>query len=185
MNRKQWLIVLGVAMVALTVVPVLVFEKRLQHTGGPNILAFEFAATRAHASQILAEWGPKGRSIARHSLIVDYAYMLSYGGFFTLAGFATRDLARARGWQRLASAGAILPLFAAAAAMFDAIENMFLLLVLDGHGGESAPVIATICSSIKFTLIAIAIGYVLCGLAWRMQQHLQTINQRRNQADPL
>jgi hypothetical protein len=167
MNRKQWLILSGIAMVVLTIVPVFLFEKRLEHTGGPGIVGFEFAATRARAAQILAEWGPTGRRVARLSLFVDYAYMLTYGGFFTLAGFATRDLARARDWRRLAAAGAILPFFAAAAATFDAIENVFLLLVLGGHGGETAPLIATVCSSIKFTLIAIAIGYVLCGLAWR------------------
>jgi hypothetical protein len=172
MNRKQWLILLGIATVALTIDGQVgfAFDRRLEHTGGPGIIGFEFAATKAHANQILTEWGPKGRRIARLSLIVDYAYMLSYGAFFTLAGLATRDLARARDWRRLASAGAILPFFAAAAAMFDAIENVFLLLVLGGHGGESAPLIATVCSSIKFTLIAIAIGYVLCGLAWRLQQ---------------
>jgi hypothetical protein len=52
--------------------------------------------------------------------------------------------------------------------MFDAVENAFLLLVLGGHGGEAAPLIATICSSIKFTLIAIAIVYVICGLVQRL-----------------
>lgn len=167
MNRKRWLILLGISMVALTIVPVFAFEQRLEHAGGPGILAFEFAASKARASQILAEWGPEGRRIARLSLIVDYAYMISYGGFFTLAGLATRDLARTRDWRRLATAGMIVPFFAAVAAMFDAIENVFLLLVLGGHGGEHAPLIATICSSIKFTLITIAIGYVLCGLVWR------------------
>jgi hypothetical protein len=167
MTRKQWLILLGIAMVALTIVPFLIFEKRLEHTGGPGIVGFEFAATNARASQILAEWGPKGRHTARLSLIVDYAYMISYGGFFTLAGLATRDLARARDWRRLAAAGTIVPFFATAAALLDATENVFLLLVLGRHGGEHAPLIATICSSIKFTLITIAIGYVLCGLVWR------------------
>jgi len=170
MDRKQWLILLGIAMVVLTVVPFFVFDKRLAHTGGAGIIGFEFAGTKARAAEILAQWGPTGRRVARVSLIVDYTYLLSYGAFFTLAGFATRDLARARDWRRLASAGAILPLFAAAAAIFDAIENVFLLLILGDHGGAFAPVIATICSSIKFTLIAIAIGYVLCGLAWRLQQ---------------
>jgi hypothetical protein len=174
MTRKQWLILLGIAMVALTIVGI-VLEQPLHDTGGPGILAFEFATTKARASQILAEWGPKGRQAARLSLIVDYAYLISYGAFFTLAGFATRDLARTRDWRRLATAGTVLPFFAAVAAMFDATENVFLLLVLGGHGGEHAPLIATICSSIKFTLITIAILYVLCGLAWRMQQHLQTI----------
>ena len=167
MTRKQWLILLGIAMVVLTIVPVFVFEKRLEHTGGPGILAFEFAATKARASQILAEWGPKGRHTARLSLIVDYAYMVSYGGFFTLAGLATRDLARTRGWRRLARAGMVVPFFATAAALFDATENVFLLLVLESHGGEHAPLIATICSSIKFTLITIAIAYVVWGLVWR------------------
>jgi hypothetical protein len=167
MTRKQWLILLGIAMVVLTIVPVFVFEKRLEHAGGPGILAFEFAATKARASQILAEWGPKGRHTARLSLIVDYAYMVSYGGFFTLAGLATRDLARTRDWRRLATAGTIVPFFATAAALFDATENVFLLLVLEGHGGDHAPLIATICSSIKFTLITIAILYVLWGLVWR------------------
>jgi hypothetical protein len=166
MTRKQWLILLGIAMVALTIIPIFVFEKPLEHTGGPGILGFEFAATKARASQILAEWGPKGRHTARLSLIVDYAYMVSYGGFFTLAGLATRDLARARDWRRLAAAGTIVPFFATAAALFDATENVFLLLVLEGHGGAHAPLIATICSSIKFTLITIAIAYVVCGLVW-------------------
>jgi hypothetical protein len=100
-------------------------------------------------------------------LIVDYAYMISYGGFFTLAGLATRDLARARDWRRLATAGTIVPFFATVAAMFDATENVFLLLVLEGHGGEHALLTATICSSIKFTLITIAIAYVVWGLVWR------------------
>jgi hypothetical protein len=172
MTRKQWLILLGIAMVALTIVPFIVFEKRLEHTGGPGILPFEFAATKTRASQILAEWGPKGRHTARLSLIVDYAYMISYGGFFTLAGLAARDLARARDWRRLAAAGTVVPFFATVAALFDATENVFLLLVVEGHGGGYAPLIATICSSIKFTLITIAILYVLCGLAWLVKVKL-------------
>jgi hypothetical protein len=170
MDRRQWLVVLGIAMVLLTVVPFFLFDKRLEHAGGPGIIGLEFAGSKARAAEILAQWGREGRRIACLSLIVDYAYLLSYGGFFTLAGFATRDVARARDWLRLASAGAILPLFAVVAATFDAVENLFLLLILDRHGGEVAAVIATICSSIKFTLIAIAIGYVLCGLAWRLHQ---------------
>lgn len=79
MNHKQWLILFGVAMVALTIVPLFVFEKRLEHTGGPGILGFEFAATKVRATQVLVEWGSTGRRVARLSLIVDYAYMLSYG----------------------------------------------------------------------------------------------------------
>jgi hypothetical protein len=174
MNRKRLLIVVGVAMTAAAVAEILL-DRRVMSTGGPGIIGFEFAATKARAAQILAEWGPKGRDAARASLIVDYAYMVTYGAFFTLAGLAVRDLARTRSWRRLAAAGTILPFFAAAAAGFDAVENLFLLLVLEGEGGGHAPTIATVCSTIKFTLITTAILYVLCGLALRVRRRPRTV----------
>ncbi len=170
--KRRWLLVLlGTATLAFTVAGAL--PTPVRGAAHPSILAFEFAGNKARAAQIMAEWGPKGRDAARISLWIDYGYMLSYGAFFTLAGLAIRDLARHRGWRRLAAAGLILPFFAAIAAMFDATENVFLLLILGGHGGELGPLIATVCSSVKFTLITIAIVYVLLGLAWWLQQRLQ------------
>ena len=116
--------------------------------------------------------GGKGRSAAHLSLLLDYGYMLSYGLFFALAGFAVRDTARARGWPRLAALGTVVPFFALAAASFDASENVALLLTLAGNGGNFAPPFAAICSAIKFTLIGIAIIYALCGLALRLRPRL-------------
>jgi len=155
--------VLGISTVAFTVLLELIDPSHVSH--GPSILAFEFASSKSRAAQIVAEWGPKGRSAAHLSLILDYGYMLSYGLFFMLAGFAIRDAARTRNWRGLAAAGMIVPFFAIAAATFDATENVALLLTLAGHGGSFAPPFATVCSAIKFTLIGIAILYVVCGLA--------------------
>ena len=154
---------LGISTVAFTVLLELIDPSHVSH--GPSILAFEFASSKSRAAQIVAEWGPKGRSAAHLSLILDYGYMLSYGLFFMLAGFAIRDAARTRNWRGLAAAGMIVPFFAIAAATFDATENVALLLTLAGHGGSFAPPFATVCSAIKFTLIGIAILYVVCGLA--------------------
>jgi hypothetical protein len=171
-HRKRALILLGVATVAFTVVLELIDPSHVSH--GPTILAFEFAGSRARATQIVAEWRPKGRSAAHLSLILDYGYMLSYGLFFALAGFAVRDTARAHDWRRLAAIGAVVPFFALAAASFDASENVALLLALGGHGGSFAPPFAAICSAIKFTLIAIAILYAVCGLVlWLRVRRLQ------------
>jgi len=113
----------------------------------------------------MVEWGSEGRRLAHLGLLLDYGYMLSYGLFFGLAGFAVRDAARARGWRRMAKAGIVVPYFALAAACFDASENVALLLTLGGHGGSFAPPFATVCSSLKWALISIAILYALCGLA--------------------
>lgn len=172
MNRRQTLVVLGVATVAFTVILEVIDPSHVSH--GPTILDFEFAGSRARAAQIMIEWGPKGRSAAHLSLLLDYGYMLSYGLFFALAGFAVRDTARALDWRRLAAIGAVVPFFALAAASFDASENVALLLMLAGHDGSFAPPFAAVCSTIKFTLITIAILYAVCGLVlWLRTRRLQ------------
>jgi hypothetical protein len=167
LRRKQALIVLGIATVAFTVILELIDPSHV--SSGPTILAFEFARSSSRAAQIMAEWGAKGRSAAHLSLLLDYGYMLFYGMFFCLAGFAIRDTARARGWRRLAAVGVLVPFFALAAAAFDASENVALMLTLASKGGSFAPPFAAVCSMIKFTLIGIAILYVLCGLALRVR----------------
>jgi hypothetical protein len=161
--RRDALILLGTAAFAFTVALELIDPSHVSR--GPSILAFEFAGSRQHAAQIMAEWGPNGRSAAHLSLLLDYGYMLSYGPFFAVAGFAVRDAARTRGWSRLAAVGVIIPFFALAAAAFDASENVALLLTLAGDGGSVAAPFAAVCSAVKFTLIGIAILYVLSGLA--------------------
>jgi hypothetical protein len=143
-----------------------IIERSLP-AGSPGIIDFEFVRTSGRAARFLSEWGSDGRDAARLSLWVDYGFMLSYGAFFTLAGLATRDFARDRGLRGMAAAGRVVPWFAAAAALFDAAENAFLLLILGGHGGSVAPSLASACASIKFVLIAVAIAYVLWGLTRR------------------
>lgn len=165
-HRKRALIVLGIATAAFTVTLELLDPSHVAH--GPTILDFEFAGSHSRAAQIISEWGSRGRSVARLSLVLDYGYMLSYGLFLALAGFAVGDTARSRGWPRLATIGTVVPFFALVAASFDASENVALLLTLAGNGGGFAPPFAAVCSAIKFTLITIAILYVVCGLAVRV-----------------
>jgi hypothetical protein len=169
-RRKHALILLGAATVAFTLVLELIDPSHV--SPGPTILDFEFAGSRSHAAQIMAEWGAKGRSAAHLSLVLDYGYMLSYGLFFALAGFVVRDTARARGWARLSAIGVAVPFFALAAAAFDAMENVALLLTLGRDGGSLAPPFAAVCSAIKFALIGTAILYALCGAALVLRARL-------------
>lgn len=168
--RRAQLVLLGIATVAFTVILELIDPSHV--SSGPGIIAFEFAGTQSHATQIMTEWGAKGRSAAHLSLVLDYGYMLSYGLFFALTGFAVRDTARARGWARSVAIGIVVPFFAFAAAAFDATENVALLLTLAGKGGSFAPPFAAVCSTIKFTLIAIAILYAVCSLALQLRARL-------------
>jgi hypothetical protein len=166
LTGKRRLVAAGVATVAFFVV-LTAIDPSVRHAGRPSIFDFELAASRHHAAEILGEWGAQGRATARLSLWLDYGFMVSYGAFFTLAGLATRDLARARRWRRLAAVGAVVPFLAVGAAMFDAAENVALLLTLGGHGGSVGPPLATACSSVKWAAVTIAALYAIVGLgAW-------------------
>lgn len=156
----------GIAVVVFDVL-LIVLDKRLVATGGPSILGLEFAGSADNARQIMGEWGDHGQNLARLSLWIDFGFMASYGTFFALAGFATRDFARERGHRALALVGVAAPYCAIAAAVFDAAENIVWLLVLGGHGRDVGPPFATTCASFKFLLIGIAIVYALWGLAVR------------------
>lgn len=139
----------------------------MQDTGGPGMVPFELTGGEEHADEILAEWGEEGQNAARESLWIDFGFLLAYGAFLTLALAATRDLARERGWTRLTAIGAVAVSLGALGAAFDALENICLLLTLDG-AGAAFPLLATIFATCKFILLAAAIAYLLVGLGMRL-----------------
>lgn len=141
----------------------------MQDTGGPGMVLFELTGGEERADEILAEWGEEGQDAARESLWIDFGFLLAYGAFLTLALAATRDLARERNWGRLTAIGAIVLSFGALGAAFDAFENICLLLTLDG-AGAAFPLLATIFATCKFVLLAVAIVYLLAGLAMRLRE---------------
>ncbi|HYI98910.1 MAG TPA: hypothetical protein VEX36_04420 [Thermoleophilaceae bacterium] len=163
MSRRRALWVSGGAAGALLVVLALL-DARMQDTGGPGIVAFELAGTSERAAEIMAEWGEKGQDAARLSLWLDFPYLLAWGSFLALAVASVRDSASERGWARFARVGAVVVAFAIAAAACDAIEDVNLLLTLEGHGGSTAPALAKGFAIAKFALMTIAAIYVAAGL---------------------
>jgi hypothetical protein len=143
-------------------------DQRMQDTGGPGIIAFELTGGENRAEEVLAEWGSEGRDAARESLWIDFGFLLAYGAFLSLALAATRDLARERHWRRLTAIGGIVVSFGALGAGFDALENICLLLALDG-AGAAFPLLATVFATCKFVLLAAAISYLLAGLVTRLR----------------
>lgn len=140
----------------------------MKDAGGPGMVPFELTGGEERADEILAEWGEEGQDAARESLWIDFGFLLAYGAFLTLALAATRDLARERGWRRLGAIGRVVVSFGALGAGFDALENICLLLTLD-DSGAGFPLLATIFASCKFVLLAVAIAYLLAGLAMRLR----------------
>ena len=145
----------------------LVLDGRMMDAGGPGIVGFEFAGSEHRAAEILAEWGDQGIDAAKASLWIDYAFIAAYCTFLVLAVAATRDAARERGSDRMTVWGGAVIGFAIGVAAFDAIEDVGLLLAVNGDGGGFAPRLGQICASLKFALLALTIGYLLAGLLTR------------------
>jgi len=162
MTRRRALWILGIATLVLFGV-LAAIDRQMTKTGGPGIVGFELARTSARAEEILGQWGSSGRDAARASLWLDFLYLATYGAFLWLAVRALRDRLAQRGLDGLARLGAFvgpLPLIGAAC---DALEDVFLLLVLGGHRG-SAPALASAFASVKFACLGIAVLYLLVGL---------------------
>jgi hypothetical protein len=162
-SRRRALWLLGLTTVGLLAV-LAVLDGRMQDAGGPGIVPFELAGSSDRAAEILADWGDEGQDAARLSLWIDFPYLLAYGAFLTLAVMAVRDGAAGRGWDRFARSGRFVVALPIAAAAFDAVEDVNLLLTLEGQGGSAAPAIATGFAIAKFACIVPALLYVLGGL---------------------
>ena len=130
---------------------------------GVGIIELEFTDSSDSAEAKYEDLGPDGRSAARTSLLIDYAYLVAYGLFLAGACIAVADRARRAGRRRLAALGPPLAWGALAAAACDAVENAALLLILDGHTGQPWPAISTSFASVKFILAVAASLYALCG----------------------
>jgi hypothetical protein len=67
----------------------------------------------------------------------------------------------------MAACGVVAVPAGAAGAAFDAIEDVWLLIALGGHGGDLALAVAAIAAGLKFGLTAVAILYIVAGLVLR------------------
>ena len=165
-SRRTWLWIAGVATVALAIVQI-ALNQRMMDTGGPGIIAFEFAGSEGKAQEILDDWGDDGRDAARLSLWLDFAYLVSYAAFGWLGIRAIRDAARRRGWRRLENFAGPMSVSVLIAAGFDAVENVGLLLALEEIGGGIGSGIAAGCAVFKFQLLAIVLLYLIAAiLTW-------------------
>jgi hypothetical protein len=163
MTRRRALWILGLVTLGLFAV-LLVLDGRMQDAGSHGIVAFEVAFTSGKAQEIIVAWGSKGHDAAKLSLWIDFLYLISYGLFLWLAVRALGDAFRNRGmdgWARPAAAISVLPLIGAGA---DAIEDVFLLLVLGGHAGSIGPPLAGSFATLKFACLAVVVVYLLAGL---------------------
>ena len=153
-RRNLW--ILGLVTLALFVV-LGIIDEDIKESGGPGIVPFEVEFTSDNARETLAEWGEDGRDSAKLSLWIDYAFLVAYAAFFSLAVVAVCDRLGWRRWEVLAT-------FPLIAAVCDAIENANLLLAIGQDGDQPFPLLAGVFALVKFATLTAAQLFVLVGL---------------------
>jgi hypothetical protein len=137
-----------------------VLDTPLQTDYAPSgIVSFELAGTSQNAAHIVLTWSAEAMLNAAFGLGLDYLFMPVYA--FALAFGTLLAASRHGGWLR--SLGAVAGYGAFAAMLFDAFENYALFQVLLGAFDSSYPMLAAVCATVKFGLLAFGLLVAIVG----------------------
>ena len=143
--------------------------KPLVRNAAPlGILSYEFAFDWPTAGAMIASWDEAARRSAYACLYWDFGYPVSYSLFLALA-VAMMTGALAKGSPAIEKPGFLLAWGQFAAALFDLVENLCLLRVLDNltatppveASNHMIPATAAVTAGIKFALVGAGALYLL------------------------
>lgn len=133
-------------------------ERVLRAFSGYGVLDFELVWTRGMAHRILRAWGT---SNVRYEIFVhhvDNLYLVVYALF---GGLCILLIAR-RLKGRLQEIGFFFVLAPVLAAIFDAMENVFLLSIMR-QGipvGRASPALASLCATFKIAFLGATLSFI-------------------------
>lgn len=160
-TKKQtllFLILLTVTALLLTVMNVT--GAPLETAAAPSgIISYELAGTVEQASAILNSWDSYARISAAFSLGIDYLFMVAYSTLFSLACVMAAQVFLHRNGGFITILGIMLAWGQWIAAVFDAVENLSLTIMLFNEPSGLWPQLAYTMAVMKFTLILIGLAY--------------------------
>jgi hypothetical protein len=129
-----------------------------------GIVELELMRTTSKAQELLALLAGDGIDAARTSIYLDFPFLILYGATLSAACVLVAARASEKGMDLFEGLGKALAPVAVIAAALDALENVALLVVLDGHPDQPWPGLAFAFASVKFVLLGVVVLFVLGGL---------------------
>lgn len=163
-HRRLPVFITAAAVALALMAALMVLDQPLRTTAAPDgIVSFELAGTMDTARRILDSWSPEARVAAGLSLGLDYLFLVIYAAAIAMGCglVATRLTPTRPGFGRL---GVILAWSQFAAAGCDMVENLALILVLQGSVAPALPATARACAVIKFAVIGAGLIYAVTGV---------------------
>lgn len=150
--------------VALTNIGATFAEKRGPTGRSYDIIAFELAHTPGRAAEIVETWGRDGIAAARLQTYLDFGFLMLYSNAIALGVISIMSAAADRSF--IPGLGRALAYGQWVAGLFDAVENLALLQILNGDVGSPWPQIAYYFATIKFALVGLGLLYILIYLPY-------------------
>jgi len=144
----------AIGIIILLVINIFVFEPLANSGLFYGILDFEFAWTSEQISIIFADWGSEGMALQASGVYWDFFYIVGYSiPLFALILLFTRKLS-----GKIVDIGLYMSLTPLVAGIFDLVENINLLIMLNNTPdfADFVPLTASITAFIKF-------GFLLVG----------------------
>ena len=156
------LIVSAIAIVILLTINILIFGPLLYSGGMYNILHFEFAWTTEQILIIFGVWGEEVMTLQAAGVYWDFLFIIGY----TVPLFALILLVSRKLNEEILNIGLYMSLTPFIAGIFDIIENINLLIMLNDPLAFASfvPLIASISATIKFGLLIVGAIFFLVAL---------------------
>lgn len=165
--QKKYFIFLFILTIAIMVIMNVIGAPLTTPDATSGIVSFELAFTPVRAQQIISSWSMDDQLRAAFIQGLDFLFPLVYSFALGLGCLMAANVLSSRG-KPLKGLGVSLAWALGVAAICDYIENIALVAILFGRLHSPFPEIAGGCAVIKFSLILIAMVYILYGLVIRI-----------------
>jgi hypothetical protein len=164
-NPRRGRQVLGLFILSFGVGALMLPSMGTMSTRGVSIPDLQFMRTSSEAVELIARLGPSGVDAAQVAHYLDFLYLVTYAIALSAACVVVGARGADHGRAQLAALGPRVAWFAVAAAALDAVEDVAILLVLNGQTEQPWPAIAFGGSVVKFALLAVVIVYLVVAVA--------------------
>jgi hypothetical protein len=176
----NWTVILltGVAAVATVIIFLMMrpTEEALKAASSYGVMELEFAWTIEQVDIILSTWAAADRDLITQELnvtLLDYVFLVAYSTFFAgIALLTTRRLLT----ERIETFGLYMTLAPFVAALFDAMENVNLLLMLSSPSNYPpfSPFLTSFVATLKFGLLILTTVFLIGGVVLWIYQRISS-----------
>ncbi|MBY8987926.1 MAG: hypothetical protein KGD61_05685 [Candidatus Lokiarchaeota archaeon] len=154
------LIATATGIIILLAINIIIFEPMATAVYLYGILDFEFAWTKEQIALIFFTWGSQGMALQAAGVYWDFVYIFGYAiPLFAMILYLSRKLE-----DRIMTIGLYMSLTPLVAGIFDLIENINLLIMLNENPDFAplVPLIASLSATTKFGFLIVgAIFFVV------------------------